>query len=106
MYKSKKAKATDIPMAVKKKVWERDSQCCIFCGSPNAAPNMHFIPRSHGGLGIEQNIGTGCQECHHKLDNTEHRAEMLVEFEIYLKSKYENWNLSDLIYDKWKGYPL
>ena len=30
MYKSKKAKATDIPYKVKEVVWERDNFSCIY----------------------------------------------------------------------------
>ena len=32
-------------------------------------PNMHYISRAQGGLGIEENVVTGCQECHHEYDN-------------------------------------
>jgi 5-methylcytosine-specific restriction endonuclease McrA len=63
-------------------------------------PNAHFIPRSKGGLGIEQNIVTLCQECHHITDQTEHRQFMLEKIERYLKSKYDDWDKEDLIYRK------
>ena len=41
-------------------VWERDNHRCIFCGKlvPYNLANSHFIKRSQGGLGIEQNIMT------------------------------------------------
>ena len=61
--KSKRSKATDIPMSVKKKVWERDCGRCVVCGNHcNVMPNAHYIPRSKGGLGIEENIITLCTE--------------------------------------------
>jgi 5-methylcytosine-specific restriction endonuclease McrA len=100
MYKSKRSRACDIKKSVKDKVWERDKNRCIICQSPFAMPNAHFIPRSKGGLGIEQNIVTLCQECHHITDQTEHRQFMLEKIERYLKSKYDDWDKEDLIYRK------
>jgi 5-methylcytosine-specific restriction endonuclease McrA len=100
MYKSKRSRACDIKKSVKDKVWERDKNRCIICQSPFAMPNAHFIPRSKGGLGIEQNIVTLCQECHHITDQTEHRQFMLEKIEKYLKSKYDDWDKEDLIYRK------
>lgn len=69
MYKSKRAKATDIPKKVKDKVWERDHERCIYCGSHNAMPNAHaLLSRAQGGLGIEQNVVTLCSMCHRIYD--------------------------------------
>lgn len=93
-------KACDIPPEVKREVWQRDGGRCIFCGSSQALPNMHYIPRSHGGLGIPENIGTGCVECHNRLDNSADRREMLKEFKAYLKKQYQDWNEPHLIYHK------
>ena len=70
--KSKRTKATDIPQKVKQAVWERDGGRCVVCGCcRNVMPNAHFIPRSKGGLGIEENIVTLCtnlteNQCHYK----------------------------------------
>lgn len=94
----KRTKALSIPKAVKDKVWERDGQCCVWCGNPYAAPEAHFIARSQGGLGIEENILTLCRECHRKYDQTKHRKIMRDFFEEYLKSKYPDWDKSKLIY--------
>lgn len=98
--KTKLSKATDIPMSVKQKVWTRDGQRCIYCGRLNAMPNAHYIRRSLGGLGIEQNVVTLCQDCHHNFDNgdrtiREHYKEYIAR---YLKSRYEDWNEQDLIF--------
>lgn len=106
--KSKRSKATDIPMSVKKKVWERDCGRCVVCGNHcNVMPNAHYLPRSKGGLGIEQNIVTLCTEltqnkCHRKYDfGTKEERKMIREkIKKYLQSKYENWNEEDLIYKK------
>lgn len=99
-YKSKRAKACDIPKAVKEKVFERDGGLCIFCLCGNASPNAHYISRAHGGLGIEQNILTLCSECHRRYDATTDREQMRQFFKRYLQSKYADWNENDLIYKK------
>ena len=98
--KSKRSKACDIAQAVKKKVWERDGERCIICGSPNAMPNAHYISRAHSGLGIEQNIVTLCQICHFKYDNTAYRPIYREYIKSYLKGKYDGWNEEELTYKK------
>lgn len=99
-YKSKRAKACDIPKAVKERVFERDGGVCVFCMRNNAMPNAHFISRAHGGLGIEENILTLCQECHDRYDKTTDRAQMREFFRNYLQSKYADWQEEKL---KYKG---
>ncbi len=110
--KTKRSKATDIPISVKNKVFKRDNFSCVVCGnSYNVMPNAHYIPRSKGGLGIEQNIVTLCTEltqnkCHRKYDfgTREEREYIKNKIRNYLKSKYKNWNEKDLIYKKWSDY--
>ena len=101
MSKSKRTKACDIPMSVKKKVWERDNFCCCVCGTPNAMPNVHFLPRSKGGLGIEQNIVTLCMQCHFNYDQTTQREVMGKFIKKYLNEKYDNWDEESLVYKRW-----
>lgn len=109
--KSKRSKSTDIPMSVKKKVFERDNGCCVVCGNNyNVMPNAHYIPRSKGGLGIEENIVTLCTEltlnkCHRKYDfGTKEQQEKIHDsIKNYLQSKYEDWNEDKLIYKKWSN---
>lgn len=95
---------TEISMATKRRVWERDDHACILCGSTRmASPNAHFISRSKGGMGIEQNIVTLCLKCHDRYDNTPSRIEhMYLEDRIrgYLKMKYPDWDEEKLIYRK------
>lgn len=57
-HKHKLTKATEIPMKVKKVVWERDNHKCIYCNKYVDVyyANSHYIKRSQLGLGIEQNI--------------------------------------------------
>lgn len=110
MRKTKRAKALDIPQSVKKRVWERDEGRCVVCGSRvNVMPNAHFIPRSQGGLGIEQNIVTLCTEmsenkCHRRFDfgGAEERAAIGAIIEDYLKEKYPGWSKKELVYRKWQ----
>lgn len=95
---NKRTKALQIPPAVKEKVWERDGGCCVYCGNHYAAPVAHFIARSQGGLGIEENILTLCDNCHRKYDQSTKRNEMRIFFRDYLKSKYPEWDETNLIY--------
>lgn len=96
---NKRTKALQIPQSVKEKVWERDGGC-VYCGSHNAAPVAHYIARSHGGLGIEENILTLCGECHRRYDQTTKRRDMKEFFREYLKSKYPEWDEKNLIYKR------
>lgn len=106
--KSKRTKATDIPMSVKKKVFERDNGCCVVCGNNyNVMPNAHYISRTKGGLGIEENIVTLCTEltpnkCHRKYDfgTLKEQQEIKKIIKNYLKSHYDNWEEEKLIYKK------
>ena len=104
--KSKRTKATDIPQKVKQAVWERDGGRCVVCGwCRNVMPNAHFIPRSKGGLGIEENIVTLCtnfteNQCHYKFDfgTRQEKEEIEAKIEAYLKSKYPGWDREKLTY--------
>ena len=102
MPKSKRAKACDIPKSVKDRVWERDGQRCIICGNHEAMPNSHFIRRSQGGLGIEENIVTMCMRCHQMYDQGVDRRAIEAFTENYLKNLYPNWSRDKLIYKKWE----
>ena len=99
MSKAKRTKALEIPPKVKKAVYERDEGCCVWCGR-QGEPNAHFISRSQGGLGIEENILTLCFYCHMRYDQSEHRKDMREFFKGYLESKYPDWNEEDLVYKK------
>ncbi len=96
----KRTKACAISKKTKQIVHERDRKCCIFCGAPGL-PEAHVVPRSHGGLGIPQNIVTACRICHDKMDNSTDRQQMLQVAADYLKRFYPDWNEQSLVYDKW-----
>lgn len=97
----KSTKACDIPISVKKRVWERDNHQCVICGSTyTAAPNAHYIPRSALGLGIEQNIVTLCLACHCDYDNSTKRPYYASLIRMHLKRCYPDWDESKLTYKK------
>lgn len=101
--KSKRSKATDIPQKVKMAVWERDGHKCVICDSATAMPNAHYIPRSKGGLGIEENVVTLCFECHYMYDfgSKAQRKGLGYQIKGYLMSQYPEWDEDKLIYRKW-----
>ena len=108
--KSKLAKATDISMSVKKKVFERDNGRCVVCGnSYNVMPNAHILSRSKLGKGVETNIVTLCtnftpNKCHYKYDfgSSEEREKIYIKIEKYMKSIYgDDWCLEDQKYSKY-----
>ena len=112
--KKKRTKATAIKTETAEKVADRDHYRCIFCDQgycpdgPGAGFGktikeiMHFIPRSQGGKGIEENLAVGCHFHHHMMDNGKdgRRAEMLEIFETHLRFHYKGWNREKLIYKK------
>jgi 5-methylcytosine-specific restriction endonuclease McrA len=100
---SKRSRACDISQKVKKEVWKRDNHQCIFCGKyvPISCANAHYIKRSQGGLGIEQNVVTACPECHYKEDFGQDSKLYENYMKNYLISLYEDWDEKNLIYNKW-----
>ena len=96
----KRTRACAIIKKTKLRVYERDKRRCIFCGAPGL-PEAHVVPRSHGGLGIPENIVTACRPCHDKMDNSTDRQQMLQVAADYLKRLYPDWNEQSLVYDKW-----
>lgn len=94
------------------KIIARDNEVCLFCTLYYNMPEeindclvfdiMHFIPKSQGGLGIEQNGVLGCRYHHHLLDNGNKglRSEMLRIMEENLRSTYEDWGKENLVFNK------
>lgn len=94
---------TAISPATKKKVWKRDFCRCVLCGSINAGPHCHFVRRSQGGLGTEENIWTGCQSCHDAFDSESTDGPLHARMRDYFKTLYPQWDESKLKYKKWEA---
>lgn len=112
---SKQARAHEFSQKEREKIKKRDCNRCIFCTlgyhmenatwlGQNIQNIMHYIPRSKGGLGIEQNGALGCQYHHDMMDNGNKglREEMLGILKGYLMGHYPEWKEEDLIYNKWR----
>ena len=101
---SKRAKATQITKKVKQAVYERDKGLCVVCGR-RGFPEAHYVPRSAGGLGIEQNIVCLCREHHDQYDfgDGETMAAIGGVIREHLKKCYPDWNEDDLVYKKYEG---
>ena len=93
---------TEISPKVRKRVQDRDSwegrNCCIYCGNPYGVEQHHFVERSRGGMGIEQNLVSLCHRCHQRLHSGE--TEIKNFCWEYLQEKYPGWEEKDLIYRK------
>lgn len=100
---SKRSKACEITPAVREAVEKRDGHCCIFCGSPNARGEGHYIGRAQGGLGVEENIITVCRYCHNEMDNGKNMVKYRAFAESYLKDHYPGWDAREYIYSKWNN---
>lgn len=102
--KHKQTKEKEISKEVKEAVWNRDNHQCIFCKKEVSMfyANAHYVPRSLGGRGIEENIFTACEDCHREQDNGLNTKEYDLKVENYLKSIYKaNWDKQKLIYKKY-----
>ena len=100
---SKRSRACEISQKTKEEVWNRDNQQCIICEKwvPKTYANAHFIPRSAGGLGIEENIFTACEDCHREQDNGLNTKLYDLKAEKHLKGIYgANWDKTKLVYKK------
>ena len=96
---SKISKACDISPKVRKEVYDRDG-CCIVCGTTRNLQVAHFIGRGRLGLGIPQNLGMMCIECHRRYDNGDAHKTIEIIFENHLKNHYKNWSKDKLVYHK------
>lgn len=112
---SRLSKKCEFSQKERERIKERD-RGCIFCRMQyhieecrdtyllQPTQIMHYIPRSHLGLGIAQNGAWGCIFHHSMLDNGSRgrREEMLKLFRSYLANHYRNWKEEDLIYQKYE----
>ena len=73
----------------------------MVCGA-YGLPEAHYVPRSKGGLGTEQNVVTLCRDCHDRFDHgdTDTRRWMDRVIRDYLKEQYP-----DIKYPEERYYP-
>lgn len=107
-------KRLQFDMKTKQKIAQRD-MTCLFCRQQYhmstagdeygySIPDIaHYVNKSAGGLGIEENGVLVCRYHHQLLDNGNKglRGEMLFRMEAYLKSIYPGWTKEDLYYRKY-----
>ena len=107
MAKGTMAKRADISKRTKDIVFERDGGKCIICGKPGM-PNSHYIRRSQGGLGIEENVATMCPTCHYIYDHGHGTdREFVTElFADHMRKMYPDWDDMSLVYDRWANFPF
>lgn len=94
---NERTKACAISKKVKEAVFKRDRGKCILCGKPGL-PEAHYIARSQGGLGKEENIVTLCRPCHNKLDQTSDRQILLTRVREHLDLWYPTFDHNDRFY--------
>lgn len=99
-YKSARSKACDISQEVRQAVYDRDEGGCVVCNRLGI-PNAHYISRSLGGLGIEQNIVTLCEKCHHEYDNGSKHKEYGDIIREYLDNHYPGFPDEKRFYNRW-----
>ena len=102
--KSARTKACDISPKIRQAVGERDKFTCVLCGKWGI-PNVHYLPRSAGGLGIVENVVTLCPVCHRLYDNgydkdVNIREKMGAKIREYLEERYPGFRDYDRIYHK------
>lgn len=97
--RNKRTIAVDISNKVRQVVKERD-KWCVVCGSPYNLQVAHFIPRSKGGLGIEQNLVLLCFRCHMQYDQSSKRKQIEGIIEDYLRYWYKDLDKNKMIYRK------
>lgn len=61
----------------------------------------HLIPRSQGGMGVEKNILTLCQQCHRRFDEGPDRDYWSKTFTDYLTRYYGTIDKDEVVYNKW-----
>lgn len=111
---NKRTKKLQFSANIMKRITERDQDQCIFCARSyhmeckdpflyRIREHMHYINKSAGGLGIEENGALGCKYHHMLLDNGNKglREEMLGIFKDHLKAHYPEWDEEKLRYRKY-----
>ena len=97
---SSRTKACAVLPSVREAVLERDGNVCAYCCATNWLEIAHFIRRSQGGLGIEQNLVTLCVSCHDNYDESPMRRKMGEWVKDYLDTHYPDFDDARRYYRK------
>lgn len=98
-----RTKATDISQKIRQEVLERDKHC-ISCGKHSTLTIAHvWINRSHGGLGVKENLCVLCMDCHHAYDNGKSHEQdyQRAVVQRYMLGLYDKPDLNKLKYNKY-----
>ena len=105
---SKRTEALKIPMRVKQLVWMRQGGVSLWSFTPITVEECccHVVPRSKGGLGVEENI-VGLTTYEHRIfdlnelgDHKKEHDAMRQAVKDHLMKFYPGWNEDDLKYKK------
>lgn len=105
----KRTKQTSVSDKVRKEVLERDKGCCVACGDYRTLTIAHvFVNRSHGGLGVKENLATLCMKCHHDMDNGKKTDQEFIRaiVQTYMIDLYGMIDIKKLKYTKWDDLPF
>ena len=81
----------------RKRIYKRDNNECVYCGSQRNLTIDHVIPRSRGGKNSWTNLVTCCRSCNlKKADKTPEEANMKMKFKPYEPNVFSSIVSSDV----------
>lgn len=81
----------------RKRIYKRDNNECVYCGSQRNLTIDHVIPRSRGGKNSWTNLVTCCRTCNlKKADKTPEEANMKMKFKPYEPNVFSSIVSSDV----------
>jgi len=81
----------------RKRIYKRDNNQCVYCGSEKNLTIDHIIPRSRGGKNTWTNLITCCSSCNLKKANkTPEEANMKMRYRAYEPTVFSSIISSDV----------
>jgi 5-methylcytosine-specific restriction endonuclease McrA len=88
------------------RIFRRDNDECVYCGSTKQLTLDHVIPRSRGGSNSWDNLVTCCHNCNvRKSNKTPQEANMFMTKKPYEPSFFSDF-LNDSIEKIWREYKI
>ncbi len=88
------------------RIFRRDNEECVYCGSTKQLTLDHVIPRSRGGSNSWDNLVTCCHNCNvRKANKTPQEANMFMTKKPYEPSFFSDF-LNDSIEKIWREYKI